>query len=99
VAGEGPGVAPVIVPLNYSGGISTQCHNMTPAELQSRAFLLLLTLVTIAFAAILWQFHGAVFWGVILAILFTPLHRKLLARMPGRVNLAALCTLGFASSW
>lgn len=67
---------------------------MTPADLQSRTFLLLLTLVTVAFAAILWQFHGAVFWGVILAILFTPLHRKLLARMPGRTNLAALCTLG-----
>ena len=67
---------------------------MTPANLQSKAFLLLLTLVTIAFGAILWQFHGAVFWGVILAILFAPLHRKLLRRMPRRQTLAALCTLG-----
>lgn len=67
---------------------------MTPANLQSKAFLLLLILVTIAFGAILWQFHGAVFWGVILAILFAPLHRKLLRRMPQRHTLAALCTLG-----
>lgn len=68
-------------------------HNMTPANLQSKAFLLLLILVTVAFGAILWQFHGAVFWGVILAILFAPLHRKLLRRMPRRTNLAALSTL------
>ncbi|MFT4243268.1 MAG: AI-2E family transporter [Acidovorax sp.] len=67
---------------------------MMPANLQSKAFLLLLALVTIAFGAILWQFHGAVFWGVILAILFTPLHRRLLQRMPRRHTLAALCTLG-----
>lgn len=56
--------------------------------------MLLLTVVTIAFGAILWQFHGAVFWGVILAILFAPLHRKLLKKMPRRPTLAALCTLG-----
>ena len=67
---------------------------MTPNKLQDKAFLLLLILVTIAFGAILWQFHGAVFWGVILAILFAPLHRKLLKRMPKRPTLAALCTLG-----
>lgn len=67
---------------------------MTPSNLENKAFLLLLTLVTLAFGAILWQFHGAVFWGVILAILFAPLHRKLLRRMPTRRNLAALCTLG-----
>ena len=66
---------------------------MTPANLQSKAFLLLLILVTVAFGTILWQFHGAVFWGVILAILFAPLHRKLLRRMPRRTNLAALSTL------
>lgn len=59
----------------------------------NKAFLLLLVLVTIAFGAILWQFHGAVFWGVILAVLFAPLHRRLLRRMPQRPNAAALCTL------
>ncbi|MFN3437181.1 MAG: AI-2E family transporter [Acidovorax sp.] len=67
---------------------------MTPSTLQNKTFLLLLIVVTVAFGAILWEFHGAVFWGVILAILFAPLHRKLLRRMPQKKNLAALCTLG-----
>ena len=40
---------------------------MTSSTVQNKAFLLLLILVTIAFGAILWEFHGAVFWGVILA--------------------------------
>lgn len=60
----------------------------------SPVFLLILTAVTLAFGAILWEFHGAVFWGVVLAILFSPLHQRLLRKMPGRDNLAALCTLG-----
>ena len=80
--------------LAYIPGISLPPTLMTPPTLQNKVFLLLLALVTIAFGAILWQFHGAVFWGVILAILFAPLHRKLLRRMPRRRNLAALCTLG-----
>ena len=67
---------------------------MTQHPLQNKAFLLLLAIVSVAFGAILWQFHGAIFWGIVLAILFTPLHRKILQRMPRRENLAALCTLG-----
>ena len=67
---------------------------MTQHPLQNKAFLLLLVIVSVAFGAILWQFHGAIFWGIVLAILFTPLHRKMLQRMPRRENLAALCTLG-----
>ena len=55
--------------------------------------LLLLAAVTLAFGAILLPLHGAIFWGMVLAILFTPLHRRLLARMPRRRNLAALITL------
>ena len=66
---------------------------MNPKNLQDQAFLLLLIAVTVAFGAVLWQFHRAVFWGIILAILFTPLHRKLLKKMPKRPTLAALCTL------
>lgn len=55
--------------------------------------MLLLIAATIGFAAVLWEFIGAIFWGVALAILFSPLHRRLLARMPRRANLAALSTL------
>lgn len=67
---------------------------MTSSKLQNRTFLSLLVAVTLAFLAILWPFQGAVFWAIVLAILFMPLHRRLLARMPGRPNLAALSTLG-----
>lgn len=66
---------------------------MTTSTLQHRTFLLLLVAVSVAFAAILWPFYEAVFWGVALAILFNPLHRQLLRRMPGRPTLAALSTL------
>ncbi|MEF7615115.1 AI-2E family transporter [Aquincola sp. MAHUQ-54] len=64
----------------------------TPA-LHRKTFLLLLILVTLGFGWILWPFYGAVFWGAILALLFSPLQRRLLRRMPQRRNLAALATL------
>ncbi len=66
---------------------------MTDSKLQDRTFLLILCLVSIAFLAILWPYYEAVFWGIAFAILFAPLHRKLLARMPRHPNLAALSTL------
>ena len=66
---------------------------MTPSLLQSKVLILLLIAVSLAFAAILWPFYEALFWGVTLAILFSPLHRRLLNRMPRRRNLAALATL------
>ena len=66
---------------------------MTAHHLQDKVFVLLLIAVTLAFGAILWQFQGAIFWGVVLAILFAPLHRKLLKRMPRRPTVAALYTL------
>ena len=49
--------------------------------------------VFIAFGWIVWPFFGAVFWGTVLAIMFAPLHRRLLVVTRGRRNLAALATL------
>jgi predicted PurR-regulated permease PerM len=66
---------------------------MNHPELQQKTFLILLILVTIAFGWILLPFYGAVFWGAVLAILFVPFYRRLLARMKQRPNLAALATL------
>lgn len=80
--------------LPYIGGLSHRNAAMHHPSRQNRTLLLLLAIVTLAFAAILWPFNGAVFWGVVLAILFAPLHRRLLRHMPGRPNLAALLTLG-----
>ncbi|WP_133001013.1 AI-2E family transporter [Luteimonas arsenica] len=66
---------------------------MQTIELQRKVFLFLLLAVTVAFGWVLWPFYAAVFWAVILALLFSPLYRRLLARMPRRRNLAALATL------
>jgi len=63
-------------------------------QLHQRSFMLLLVLTTLGFAAVLWAFASALFWSVVLAILFAPLHRRILARMPGHANAAALSTLG-----
>jgi predicted PurR-regulated permease PerM len=61
--------------------------------LQQKVFLLLLAAVTIGFAWILMPYAGAVFWGVVLAILFAPLYRRLLLSTKQKPNLAALLTL------
>jgi predicted PurR-regulated permease PerM len=63
-------------------------------NLQHKAFLLLLALVTVAFFWLLIPFYGAVFWAVILAIIFQPLHRALERRFGPRSNLAAFLSLG-----
>ena len=60
---------------------------------QHKSFLLLLALVTVAFAWLLVPFFGAVFWAVILAIVFQPLHRLLQRRVGGRRNLAAMLSV------
>lgn len=61
--------------------------------LTQNAFLLLLGLVTLAFFWILTPLSGALFWGVVLAIVFAPLHRRVLAWSGNRRNLAALIAL------
>ncbi len=66
---------------------------MNSPQLQRGVFLALLAAVTVAFLWVLMPFFGAVLWGVSLAILFTPLYRRLLRRMPGKPNAAALSTL------
>ncbi len=61
--------------------------------LVNKVFLFVLVAVSLAFGWILWPFFGALFWGVVLAILFSPLHRRLLVKLNGRGSLAALATL------
>jgi predicted PurR-regulated permease PerM len=77
-------------------GLNDKIHKrpfMTQYSLQQKVFLLLLTLVTIAFGWILLPYSGAVFWGMVLAILFVPLYRRLLRKMHKKPNSAALLTL------
>jgi predicted PurR-regulated permease PerM len=62
-------------------------------SLQQKTFLVLLTLVTIGFFWILLPYFGAVFWGVVLAILFNSLYKRLLRATKGKPTVAALLTL------
>lgn len=66
---------------------------MNSPDLQRTVFLFLLAAVTAAFFWILMPFFGAVLWAIALAILFNPLYKRLLKKMPKRHNLAALATL------
>lgn len=59
-----------------------------------RSFILLLAAVSVAFITILLPFYGAIFWGSVLAVIFSPLHRWLLVRMGGRhASLAAFISV------
>ena len=66
---------------------------MNSSEFQKKTFLLLLAVVSIAFCWIIWPFFDSIFWGAVLAILFTPLNRRLLVLTRGRQNLAAFTTV------
>jgi predicted PurR-regulated permease PerM len=66
---------------------------MNETTLQYKTLILLLVLVTIAFIWILLPFYGAVFWAVILGIIFAPVQRKLQIKFNWSRNLTSLCTL------
>ena len=61
--------------------------------IEDNAFLLLTIAISLAFAWILLPFYGAVLWGTVTAILFSPLYRRLLKSMGQRRTLAALSTV------
>ncbi len=71
--------------------MSTSEPANTPS-LEDRVFLFLVIAVSLAFAWILWPLFGAVLWGVIIAIMFVPLYRRLSRSMRQRRTLAALTT-------
>ncbi len=62
-------------------------------SLESRTFLWMLIVVTIAFVYILVPFYGAILWGTAMALVFAPLYRRLLQSMDGRATLAAIATV------
>ena len=66
---------------------------MPVLPLHKRAFMLLLIAVTIGFGFVLSEYSVAIFWGIALAILFAPMHKRMLARMPNSPTLAAFTTL------
>jgi predicted PurR-regulated permease PerM len=60
---------------------------------ESRALVWLLIAVSLAFAWVLLPFYGTVLWASIIALLFSPLQRALMARFHGRRTASALVTL------
>jgi predicted PurR-regulated permease PerM len=67
--------------------------NRPPARFEDGFFLVLLLIMSVAFALILEPFFVAVLWGLIAGILFSPLNRRVLAAIPGHRNSAAALTL------
>jgi predicted PurR-regulated permease PerM len=56
---------------------------------QHISFYILLVLVTIAFTAVLLPFYSAIFWAVVLVVVFNPTHTRIERLMGGRRNVAA----------
>src|ERR1700712_3142898 len=69
---------------------------MNHTHLHNKTLLVLLILVSIAFIWILLPYYGAVFWAVILGIVFAPLQRRLKQRFKWPRNVTSLITLGTA---
>ncbi len=63
------------------------------SKLEDGFFLGFVLLVSVAFALVIEPFFAAILWGVIVAIVFAPVHKAILATMPRRTNAAALLTL------
>ena len=57
-------------------------------------FLILLVVVSFAFGWVLLPYAGAIFWSMVLAILFAPLYRRLIVATGNKPNVSALVTLG-----
>lgn len=66
---------------------------MQDRGLERGGFLLFLALVTLALLVVVLPFLQPILWAVLGAIMFQPLFRRILARMPTRENLAAGATL------
>lgn len=66
---------------------------MNKTTLENKSLMVLLVMVTIAFIWILMPFYGAVFWAVILGILFAPLQRRMQLKFGWQRNLTSFVTL------
>jgi len=61
--------------------------------IEIRSFIAALIAVSIAFTYLMLPFFSVILWACIIALLFHPLHAKLLDRYPRHENIAALVTL------
>ncbi len=89
----GRGVHPAVSILTWFARLDSKDPIASPT-LESRAFVWLLILVTIAFVCIVTPLYGAVLWGTAAALVFAPMHRRVLRSFDGRPTLAALVSVG-----
>ncbi len=61
--------------------------------LNDRALVALMLVVTLGLGWILLPFYGAIMWGIVIALIFTPLYRRLRRQLGGRESWAALLTV------
>jgi len=61
--------------------------------IEIRSFILALAAVSVAFTYLMLPFVAVILWACIIALVFYPLHAKILSRVSERENLAALITL------
>ncbi len=62
-------------------------------RLENMSFVTVLLIVSLAFAWVVQPLFGAILWGVVAAIMFTPFNDRLRRAMPARRNLPATLTL------
>ncbi|MFA6219009.1 MAG: AI-2E family transporter [Erythrobacter sp.] len=62
--------------------------------IEEGGFLLFLALVTLALIVVVMPFLQPMLWAALAAIMFQPLYRRFLDRLPGKDSRAALATLG-----
>ena len=62
-------------------------------RLEARAFLLLLAAASVLFGWLLLPFFDVLFWSVVIAVLFTPVHNRLRDRYGLGANAASLLTV------
>ena len=60
---------------------------------EARAFLLLLAASSVLFGWLLLPFFDVLFWSVVIAVLFSPVHVRLRDRYGMKPNLASLLTV------
>ena len=66
---------------------------------EDRVLLVLLVAITLTLGWILLPFYGAVLWGLVGAVVFAPLHRRLARSMHGRDGLAAAVVVLLVIVW
>ena len=81
------------LPQQPLGNFMKLSNIVRSSQLESKTFLGLLVLVSLAFFWVLWPFFGALFWGAIFALMFTPLYLRLLKKMPRKPTVAAIFTV------